>query len=848
MKKKKRFFHWKKQGLSIALAVLISSIHLVSANLELVKADVYEVEQEEFFETVNQEPDYVKNPLDTYQKAMEQLKELPGIISSGSLESQLEEIVTRVQRTLVHLQDIKDEIERQLEGNYEVDTEGMSQLEAIFKRIYTLKMYGDNLKIFHDVVQGVLEMDSTTTNEEVYQSLSNLKDQVEEYGNFLDRTEQLIYPNGVNGSSSLITGEQTKEELNQVYAKIKEMMKQQELFDWKELLELNPDETIQGIYDRISSMKDTMAEYWAYLSQVEEVIQMEDGNHLAEGSSIVTGSSVTTRLTAIYERLIVMVSQQDTMADRISQLLEREQNLLKENQELAKVNQELEGLNEELMQQREQTNQFLSELKELLGLDHNAESMDVIHAVTNMKETLSEYWNYLGEVEELIQMPDGSSVDKSDIVTGSAVTVRLTGIYDKLADMVKQQDRIAETIEDLLDREDILTDTVRELKELLEEMEEQKQQAEHFLKELKSLLGLEDDAGYRDVIDMVSNMRNQLDRYVELIEDFIKQLGMTSDEGEQEELSAQLRDVLNQVWGMMNQLTEEIRKSGEAEKKATLLEQKNEELITENQQVALENQQLKKENEELKKNLSSHTSDDSNTEELERKNQQQQERMVELERKSQKQQERIAELEKNLLSQAEEVESLIAEREQLLEMLSSKDRQIEELKGQIGFLTAQLAEKERKIVELEQRLEEQRPIWELLEKNEIDEEQLIRILNRKEENQNAPVTEKETIVIQENSSSEKSMVQETRESTETTDAKADILETVVSETEEPSSFDKEEVTTATAAETVETTIQEEESQEKTEFRRLISIFFLLLILVLSGTMVLIFKSKKNTRK
>lgn len=756
MKKKKRFFHWKKQGLSIALAVLMSSIHLMPANLELVKADVSEVEnsedqqkkdilleewnqiaeklgirdrisseddfeQSKFFETVHQKLDYVENQLDTHQNAMEQLKDLLGIISSSSLESQLEEIVTGVRRTLIHLQDVKNEVERQLEGNYEVDTEGMSQLEAIFEKIYRLKMYGDNLKIFHDIIQGILEMEPATTNEEVYQGLSNLKAQVEEYGDFLDRTEQLIHPNGVNGSSSLITGEQTRAELNQVYAKIEEMLQQQELFHLKELLELNTDGTIPEIYDKISSMKDTMSEYWAYLSQVEEIIQMEDGNHLADGSSI---------------------------------------------------------------------------------------------------------------------------------VTGSAVTVRLTGIYDKLVDMVKQQDKMTETIEDLLDRENIVTDTVRELKELLKEMEEQKQQAEQFLKELKSLLDLKDDAGYQDVIDSISNMKNRFECYVERIEDFIKQLGMTSEEGAQEELSAQLKDILKQVWGMMNQLTEEIRKSEETEKKAALLEQKNEELIAENQQAALENKQLKKENEEWKKNLSSHTPNDSNTEELERKNQQQQERIVELERKSQTQQERIAELEKNLLSQSEEVERLTVEREHLLELLSSKDRQIEELKGQIGFLTAQLAEKECKIVELEQVLEKQRPIWELLEKNEVDEAQLIWMLHQKEEKQNVSATEKETIVIQENLSSEEIIVQETRENLETIHAEAETerSETVVPEFEESSSFEREEETTAIATETVETTVQEEESQEKTKFHRLIVIFVLLLILVLSGAMILFFKSRKNTKK
>lgn len=753
---------------------LIEEINQIADKLEIGEniSNEDDLQNSTIFEKIKEKIDSMKEQLDSYKDAMDQIKDTLGIVNTGSLESQLDEIVTKIQQIIENLENLKNELDRILEGlegdNSELDTDGMTQIEAIIAQINALKEYANSLKQFHDSLKGLLGLDSDSTNEDIYQTISDMKDKIAEYDRFLDETEELIRPEGVNGSNTLVTGVQTREELEKVSAKIADMVKQIELLK----------ETLQVLLEK-------------------EDISVEN-------------------------------------AEELQQLLEQ------------------------VMNQKERADQFLAKLKEILGLDNNAGYGDVIQAVTNMKETLAEYWEYLGDVEELIRIPNGSGADSSVIVTGPAVTVRLSNIYDKLDDMMKQQDTMAETIKILLQKEDISTDNAKELKELLDEIIRQKEQADRFLAELKKLLDLNEDAEYQDVISTVSDMKDRLNSYIEIIEDLMRQLGMTNEDGEKENLQNRLKDILNKVLDIMNQLEEQIKRTEEADKKISLLEKTIERLTIEKQLFDTKNSSLRKEIEELNRKLSFAESENSS-----------------LKKKNKGQQEKIEELERRLQSQAEETESLLSEKKHLLENISDKDRQIEELKKQIESLSIQLAEKEGTITGLEMIIKNQKPIQDLLEQNKINYEKLVLLIN-KENAQNVqtvketiPVTkietEKESAFVKESISvKETTSARETLSAKETSSAKetTSVKEAVASKentsgnktasardditAEKENSESLTEVTSET--EVTGEDVQREERQRNSGFRWILVLIIIVIILILIGGILYILNRKKNRKK
>ena len=87
-----------------------------------------------------------------------------------------------------------------------------------------------------------------------------------------------------------------------------------------------------------------------------------------------------------------------------------------------------------------------------------------------MKTTLVEYWNYLGEVEVLLSVEDGSvAATGSSLVVGPLVTERLKEIYKKLT-VVQQQDKMAETIQVLQKKEEVYQEKEEGYQKQLEEL------------------------------------------------------------------------------------------------------------------------------------------------------------------------------------------------------------------------------------------------------------------------------------------------------------------------------------------------------------------------------------------
>ncbi len=831
-------------------AVMVEEVNQIAEKLGITDrlSSFTDAEQEQFFQVIGTKIDEIKKQLELCQAAVDQLKEKFEIANTGSFENQLKEVVEKIESHMTYLEDLKDEIERQLEGEYgEIQVEGLSQIDAIFVRIRTLKDHANGLKQFYISLQKLFGFDSSSTKEEIYQSIVAIKEKVTEYNQFLDQAEQLLNLEEGNTNSSFNTPEQTKKELNKVYTKMEYIINDLEF--------------------------------------LKEMFQV---------------------------------------------LLEKEE-ISTENKE------EILILIEDIKRQKEETNMFIDRLKELLELETQVSEQEIYNKISDMKDTLAEYWLYLGEVETLIRIENGSSTG-SAIVTGPVVTGRLTAIYQQLTDMVDQQVVMSETIQKMLEKDKISSEIIQKLQEIQQEMLQQKQQADLFLEELRKLLELEDSAGYKEVIHTVTNMKQQLKHYIIVIEELMQQLKMVPSDGEQGNVSEQLKDVFNKVLELIQQLEEQIKKSETAEQTVLFLEQKiemllikteeekytlkeknskleeendvlkekNNELETENDtlkeksnkleekngKLETENIRLKEENSKQQKE-NSRLEEENNkvrkeNEELEEENRKLKEEIEKLkqnrsssdssdcadrdalERKNRLLQESITELEKQLQLQAKELETLSNERKQLLAEQSGRDRQIGEQREQLELLEKQLIEKEEQKKELETSLQAQKPIQDLLEKNQIQYEELVTILRNQDSEQNqkkisdkktSAKTELETekmkanhveeietekIKIEEESLLEESIIsKEKREHLKT--AATESEELFSEETIQESKFDLEESLETESEQESHAEEQQESDTEKSD-RNWAILIIIIILLVLIGSAVLVLCGKDTIQK
>lgn len=403
--------------------IIIQEINQIAEKLGIKDSisNMDSFEESDFFEIMKEKIEYQNNQLELYEKAVDQLKNHFTIANAGSLKSQLDEILGKVKQTQVYLEDLKNEIENQLKVSYiEVDTKEMEQLEAIFSRIYALKAYANRFYQFYNTLKELLGIDITGTEKDLYQAIAKLKDKVTEYDRYLEQVKGLIWQDGENESGSLETGEQTKEELDKVYIRTEEIINQLEILKeifqivWekeeisiedkeelksllerleqikqqaegfinrlKSLLEMDSKASEKEVYQKISAMKDTMIEYWNYLSKIEYLIQIEDGSGAVSGSAIVTGPAVTTRLTTIYDELDTIVKQQKNMSETIEQLL-------KEGQISSEMIHTLKKLQEELLEQKQQADQLLEELKKQLA-EQGKESEEVEKIIVLLEQKI----------------------------------------------------------------------------------------------------------------------------------------------------------------------------------------------------------------------------------------------------------------------------------------------------------------------------------------------------------------------------------------------------------------------------------------------------------------------------
>lgn len=502
----------------------------------------------------------------------------------------------------------------------------------------------------------------------------------------------------------------------------------------KDVLGFGSGSTKEEVAQKISNMKDKITEYDRFLTDAKKLIGLD--RETGDGS-LETGEQTKEELDKVYTEMADIVEQLEFFKEVFQALLEKEEISMEQKEELKNVL-------EQIMKQKETIDVFINSLKNLLEIDKNGGQTEIYQKISAIKETMKEYWGYLGEVEQLMQINNPEFVvSSSAIQTGVIVTERLAKIYEKLTEMIGQQDKMSQTIEELLHKEEVSSAVIKELEEISQEVIKQKEQTDIFLKELKKLLGLEESADYKEVIYTVTDMKKQLQEYITGIEQLTRQLSIAPLDGLQGNPSEQLKTILHKVLELISQL-------------------------------------------EIQESTSSGSSETFDFENL--KN---------LERKNQLQQERIAELEKYLQKQIKETDNILFERTKLLDQISEKDRQIEELKKQIESLTTQLTERESRVKELESTLQNQKPIQELLEKNQIDYKQLVQLLSSKEKNEKIPILPEEKEV----------------KATESRKQKEEKTEEKIKTTESPDQTEKRIENTNNPDQTEEGIILEKEKRE-----------------------------------
>ena len=156
----------------------------------------------------------MKTDLDSYKKETENLKELIGVENNGTVTSQMDEIYHKVSSLITSLDDLKTEIERVLASmDSNIDTSGMTTLEAIIKQIEELKAQANNQKNFINSLKSLVELDENASMEELYLTISNMKNQLEQYESHTIQIKQLLELAETEEEKKRFTEEQAEEKI-----------------------------------------------------------------------------------------------------------------------------------------------------------------------------------------------------------------------------------------------------------------------------------------------------------------------------------------------------------------------------------------------------------------------------------------------------------------------------------------------------------------------------------------------------------------------------------------------------------------------------------------------------------
>ena len=204
------------------------------------------------FEAINNRLDELRGQLDEYKAAMDGVKDSLGIENDGSVTSQLDEIVEKINQKTEDLENLETELADIMEGLEEsgiiVDTESMSQTETIMAQINGLKEYASALVAFRDNIIATLGLNAGVSDEEVYAKVQEILDQLDAYEAFMKDVETLIPETGtVDGDTPM----STTEKLANAFTELEDMKKQLEAYEAtiQELLGSSGDLGIENVED-----------------------------------------------------------------------------------------------------------------------------------------------------------------------------------------------------------------------------------------------------------------------------------------------------------------------------------------------------------------------------------------------------------------------------------------------------------------------------------------------------------------------------------------------------------------------------------------------------------------------
>ena len=348
-------------------------LHALGIDNNLTEGDI---NNDELFDNIIFKVEGMKTDLDSYKKETENLKELIGVENNGTVTSQMDEIYHKVSSLITSLDDLKTEIERVLASmDSNIDTSGMTTLEAIIKQIEELKAQANNQKNFINSLKSLVELDENASMEELYLTISNMKNQLEQYESHTIQIKQLL---------ELAETEEEKKnlqlKLETIYQEVETLVKEvslletvlNELFNrndieisdletlqslleqlkqetfsqrdfinsLKELIELPSHSSKEELYTKIEDMKYQLHQYEENITQLKNLMELAETEEEKQNLQL--------KLENVYQKVDILLKEIDIIENVLKSLLGREDIDIQEISDLEKLLKELKKMKDDL--------------------------------------------------------------------------------------------------------------------------------------------------------------------------------------------------------------------------------------------------------------------------------------------------------------------------------------------------------------------------------------------------------------------------------------------------------------------------------------------------------------------
>ncbi len=533
-------------------------LHALGIDNNLTEGDI---NNDELFDNIIFKVEGMKTDLDSYKKETENLKELIGVENNGTVTSQMDEIYHKVSSLITSLDDLKTEIERVLASmDSNIDTSGMTTLEAIIKQIEELKAQANNQKNFINSLKSLVELDENASMEELYLTISNMKNQLEQYESHTIQIKQLL---------ELAETEEEKKnlqlKLETIYQEVETLVKEvslletvlNELFNrndieisdletlqslleqlkqetfsqrdfinsLKELVELPPQSSKEELYTKIEDMKHQLALHTNTISKLKDLLSLAETEEEKQNLQL--------KLNTIYQEIETLVKEISLLEKVLNELFNRNDIEISDLETLQSL---LEQLKQETFSQRD----FINSLKELIELPSHSSKEELYTKIEDMKLQLALHTDTISKLKDLLSLAE-TEEEKQNL------QLKLDTLYQEIETFVKEISLLEKVLNELFNRDDIEISDLETLQSLLEQLKQETLSQRDFINSLKELVELPLQSSKEELYTKIEDMKYQLHQYEENITQLKNLMELAETEEEKQNLQLKLENVYQKV-------------------------------------------------------------------------------------------------------------------------------------------------------------------------------------------------------------------------------------------------------------------------------------------------------------